>query len=796
VDRVVRRLASAVTTEGAPMAWLRNLSLQKRIGLLSVVCLAVALGTFSFVGIQSLNESTARILDERLTISRILANDLDETLTHVATHLQGIASSNTMPDANEFISMADALRQVLADTGIPVRNVILTDANAEVTNVEPTDEAILQEHWVGLPEMKRSLNSGNRTISNVLADPTNGTEIVLVSAPIVGDRGDVLGLLSASIDIGGATISNISQIGRIGNTGYVEIVDSNGIVVSRTMPGVPPTVMEKSDHAGHFADLIREGQAVVGTCHRCHEVNQQIERKSDVLAFAPLSAAPWGVAIRQSEEEALAPTRTLQKRFAILGIVMLAGAFFLVWLVTQGMVKPIRALTMAAKRVTVGDFEAVTPMERNDEIGQLSRSFYVMEQELAKSRDDLVSRNTELAALNSISLAVSQSLDLKNLLESALSNVLNVTRTDSAWILLRDAASDRLEVATRVGEETGLNCHESNKPSASCICHRVLKQRHTVMVNSDSQCPTLTADARCGSAAPFVAIPLQTGKRVLGVMNVACSQDECFNARDFELFDSIGYHVGLAIENSILYEGAKEEEELRGTLLSSVINAQEEERKRISRELHDESGQTLAAAAMSLESIEDLVPPEHVQLMKKVQGVRSLVSRTLEDIRRLTRDLRPMALDDLGLPSAIRTHVKNRLESVGIRVIFEGKGLEGNGRLSPAIETALFRIVQEATNNILRHASARNVLVSLTAHDGKIAVVVEDDGVGFHRNTVMTSAPRTQSLGLVGMKERATILGGTFAVQSHPNQGTRVVVEIPTVYRPSGDQHDKYALGR
>ena len=778
------------------MGWFRNLSLQKRIGLLSIVSLAVALGTFAFVGMRSLNESTARILDERLTISRMLANDLDETLNHVVTHLQGIAHADEMSRTDEFISTATALRRELADTGIPVRNVILTDVNAEVIEVEPRDESMLEESWVGLPEVKRTLNSGSPRVSNVLADPRNGAEIVLVSAPIERDGGDIGGILSASIDIVGATIRNISQSGSIGSTGYVEIVDGNGIVVSRTIPGVPAAVMEKSDHAGHFAELIRDGQAVVGTCHRCHEVNQQIERKSDVLAFAPLSAAPWGVAIRQSEEEALAPTRTLQKRFAILGIVILAGAFFLVWLMTQNMVKPVRALTMAAKRVTVGDFEAVIPLERNDEIGQLSRSFYVMEQELAKSRDDLVSRNTELAALNSLSLAVSQSLDLKNLLENALDNVLKVTGTDSAWILLGDAAVDKLEVATCVGEKSAFNCKESNNPSSSCICPRILKQRHSVMVNTDSQCPALAADARENSDVSFVAIPLQTGKRVLGVMNVVCSQDVCFNAHDFELFDSIGYHVGLAIENSILYQGAKEEEELRGRLLNSVINAQEEERKRISRELHDESGQNLTAAAMSLESIEDLVPPGHTQLMKKVQGVRSLVSRTLEDIRRLTRDLRPMALDDIGLVSAIRTHVKNRLEAVGINVIFEGNGLDGNGRLAPVVETALFRIVQEATNNILRHAGAHNVLVSLTASDGTITVVVEDDGKGFHSNTVVASASRTQSLGLVGMKERATILGGTFVVLSHPNQGTRVVVEIPTVYKPSGEHHDNYAFRR
>ena len=764
-----------------------NLSLQKKISLSVLTGLVVALGLFGFLGIQSLNESTRRILDQRLDTARILANNIDENMRHTLAHLQNTARLNFVPSELEFSAMTNPLLQTLADTGISGRNIFFVDTKGTVTLANPRNDEVLGADWFQLPEVKQSLETGKATISNQITEPKTGTQMVLAIVPFLTSRDNILGVLAASIDTGKSSIHTASQMAQAGNTGYVEIVDGNGLVLARTEPGVPPKILEKSDHPGKFSDLIREGKAAVRTCHRCHEVNQEIQRRRDIMAFAPLSTASWGVGIRQSEDEALAPTRQLEMRFLTLGAVLLTLSLFLVWAITQEVVKPVLMLKAAARRVAIGDFDGAKPLKRADEIGQLSESFYAMTQELAKSRNQLVSRNKELTALNALSVAVSQSLNLRHLSEIALHNVMEITQASAGAILLPDSKGIQLEFTISLGTPGIFHCDNPNRMTENCACYQVLRHRETLMVSSVQQCPMLT-DKTEESFNSFACIPLQSKDRVLGIMNVACPADRYFTESDFRLFNSIGFQVGLALENSLLYSESKQKEETRGQLLTSIINAQEEERKRISRELHDESGQILTAAIMNIESIENLVSSKEHLLKEKIAGVKGMLVRTLEDLRRLTHDLRPMALDDLGLASAIRAYAKNRLEPMNIQVKMETRGMSTGRRLSPPIETAIFRIIQEATTNIIKHAEAHKVEIQLTIENDIIKATVEDDGKGFEADPVFGSEPKRQPLGLLGIKERVALLGGTFSVRSRLRHGTRLTVEIPAVYLPATSQ--------
>ncbi len=766
------------------MASLANLTLQKRIGLLVLAGLAVGLGLFSWLGIQSVNESIERTLDERLTIARIIASHLDENLTHVLTHVQNAADFNGgLPTEEQFGPMAGSLRQVLAESGISVQNIILTGKDGKVLQVEPENSNIIGTDMPGYSEVKQALATGIPTISGLVSSPLIEMPVVLISAPILNEEGKIIGVLTSSIDVEQSSIGAFSQAVTVGKTGYIEIVDGNGIVLARTEPGSPPEAFERSDHPGRFAELISQGEATVGTCHRCHGTVEEPQRRKDVLAFAPLSTTSWGVAIRQSEEEALAPTRQLERRLLLLGIIVLVGAFLMVWTMMQGIVKPIRMLTSAAKRVATGDFKAVIPVKRQDEIGQLSTAFHTMTQELARSRQDLVLRNEELSALNSIAATLSQSLNLEDVLGNAMQKVLEVTRTTAGCVFLRDSAGNRLKMMSYIGSSSAFKCQESSSSVASCACHQVMRYGQTVMVNDVSQCPVLGEDVVMKEdIGCFVSVPLKSKERTLGIMNVVCSSERCFTENDFRLLDSIGYHVGLAIENAVLYEEAKQKEKLRGQLLSSVINAQEEERKRIARELHDEYGQTLTGLIMNIESLESMTSPKRAQLKEKLGNAKATVIHALEELRRLTLDLRPSALDDLGLVAASRAYAQTYLEAVGVQVEFENKGL--SKRLAPVVETALFRIIQEAINNIAKHAEAHNVRIQLEAKGGKITAIVEDDGRGFDVDKVFSSGGRAQSLGLLGIRERAALLGGTFNINSQVGQGTRLTVEIPMASSP------------
>lgn len=769
------------------MKWFNRMTLGTKIGLFVLTWLIISLIFFSWLGIQSVNDSVKRTLNERLIIAKVMASQLDEALSHMLMHLQKTANFGWgLSDKEQFESKAGELSGILAGSGARVLNIVFFDNDAKAQQIFPGEYRISRENNDKYSPVQDSLTSGLPAISNLLSDPLSGEPAVIMSTPVFNEEDRIIGALAVSIDIEN---SNFEVAGRdvvLGKTGYTELVDGNGLILARTNPASPPQLFERSDHPGRFATLISRGEATVGVCHRCHEVQETlVERRRDMLAFAPLSTAPWGVAIRQSEDEALAPSFQLRQRLLLLGLVIVTITALLVWTMMRGIIRPIKTLTSSIKRVAEGDFKVALPFNRQDEIGQLASAFLSMtrdlaksRQELTKSRDELMVRNEELSALNSIASKVNQSLNLEDVLDNTMQKVLDVTRATNGCIFLRDSESNILKEIGGTGSTGIFKCRQAASATADCSCHQVVREGQTVIVNDILHCPMLTEEVLTKeNISSFVSVPLKAKDRIIGVMNITCSDERPFTENDFRILDSIAYHISLAIENSILYDQAKKKEELRGKLLNMVINAQEEERKRIARELHDEYGQSMAVLKINLEYMDTLALPEQSELREKLKQTVALVGEALENLRRLPLALRPYALDQLGLIAAIRAHVQTNLESAGIRVEFETKGLDR--RLSPETETVLFRIIQEAIHNIVRHAEAKNVKIKLEVKTDKITAEVCDDGKGFNIESLSQAKDGTQRLGLLGIQERVSLLGGTFNIESSPEKGTRIQVEIP-----------------
>ncbi len=224
-----------------------------------------------------------------------------------------------------------------------------------------------------------------------------------------------------------------------------------------------------------------------------------------------------------------------------------------------------------------------------------------------------------------------------------------------------------------------------------------------------------------------------------------------------------------------LYRELSEREQARARLLRKVIGAQEEERKRVARELHDETSQSLTALVMGLETALTTLPQGAAR--DRLQEIKAIAVRALEELHLLLLDLRPSVLDDLGLMSAIRWCAERHLKPLGIAVRCEFAGLEH--RFPPEVETALFRVVQEAVTNIAKHAEAETVLIQCTAAEGQVTIEIEDDGKGFEPQTLTPSREAGTGLGLTGMRERVELLGGTVEIESAPEQGTRIVLSVP-----------------
>jgi signal transduction histidine kinase len=250
-----------------------------------------------------------------------------------------------------------------------------------------------------------------------------------------------------------------------------------------------------------------------------------------------------------------------------------------------------------------------------------------------------------------------------------------------------------------------------------------------------------------------------------------------------DVFNEMGQRVEAEeAENRALSEDLARQNALRGQLLERLITAQEDERKRLAREIHDELGQAMGGLALQAEVLQRLVSPDDEQAQAQLAQMKALITTTTDSMYDMILALRPSALDDLGLAAALRAHAERALASTGIQ--FEMDAGEFNGRLPSKMETALYRLFQEALSNAIRHANAKHIRVRLALHEGWFEGHIEDDGRGFDPNDSHLTGTAPRGLGLLGMKERAAQFGGELKIESQYGGGTRVSIRIPVNLSP------------
>jgi signal transduction histidine kinase len=269
----------------------------------------------------------------------------------------------------------------------------------------------------------------------------------------------------------------------------------------------------------------------------------------------------------------------------------------------------------------------------------------------------------------------------------------------------------------------------------------------------------------------FLCIPLQANHEVQGAIGLFGDSPSESDAHQVGVFEALGHEVGVAIQNARLFEQVRSGQERLEALSRRLVELQETERRHIARDLHDEVGQLLTGLKLSLEvAIRQPQPGNQPQLTEVLVQVTDLIAR----VRNLSLDLRPAMLDDLGLLPTLLWHFHRYTEQTGVRVVFEHTGLER--RFFPTVETAAYRIVQEALTNVARYGKVGVVGVTLWAQGKHLCVEVYDQGQGFDPQKVWSSG---RTSGLAGMRERALLLGGNFSVCSIAGRGTQLVALLP-----------------
>ena len=393
----------------------------------------------------------------------------------------------------------------------------------------------------------------------------------------------------------------------------------------------------------------------------------------------------------------------------------------------------------------------------------------------------ILRRHHQLLALSRISSAVSGLHDLDAILRIALDSVLEVINGAIGGILLMDEETGTLSyrihrgVSAKYAEEMRMSVGEG-------IAGRVAQTGEPILLEDISKDPrTVRPDlVSAHGIRGMVSIPLKVKDKVVGVMNVASTEAGRFGADDVSLLNSIGDYLGTTIEQTRLYQRLAGAGERYQALLQHALVTQEDERKRIARELHDETSQALTSLTLSLQAIivmAEMKGIEDTELMEMLKKTQSQAVNAGNEIVKLMKELRPTLLDELGMYAAIHRYAKDTLQPQDINVSAEFKGTDE--RLPMEVEVTLFRIAQGAIGNILEHSQAKNATINVECDANECRLQIEDDGKGFDVSKVTQVESGGRGAGVFTMKERVRLVGGNCRIESQAGRGTKVTVQVP-----------------
>jgi signal transduction histidine kinase len=451
-----------------------------------------------------------------------------------------------------------------------------------------------------------------------------------------------------------------------------------------------------------------------------------------------------------------------------------AISIFVSIVLTFILTRPILALREMAQRVASGELDVRARVWAKDEIGQLAIAINSMTDRLVSAQKDLARTNRRLSTINQIALAADEQSDIHDVLYVLLEKILTVMHLETGWIYLLDPERRQFHLASWYGmpEEVGSYLLQHPEPQP-CTCQKSLIQADLKPGKNMLECSRLATCPCESSGKKHLTIPLEARDQRFGVINLLTPADNEISAEDLDLLSAIGTQVSEIVANAWLRLKLKEKEISRQALLESLVKAQEEERGRLARELHDGAGQTLTSLLVRMKTLEKTDLPESRQ---SLQNMQEIVSQTIEEIREISYRLRPVALEQFGLPLALETLTQETAKNSGLQIACMCD--IDDEKLPEEIEMALYRIAQEGLTNVLKHANAIHVKLELKQVKDSVKMCIEDDGIGFDPNYL----PQTNGkrhLGLVSMQERSEILGGTLEVYTSPQQGTSLQVTIP-----------------
>lgn len=535
------------------MRLLLRMGLQAKLLLLALFAVLFFVGLFGYLAQEASNRATSHALEERLNTAKTGARALDEVFDEAIRRLKHIAAEHLYPKGWDAEALKAEVRRAYAEEGKYFSaGIYLFDRESRLVAAWPEtgDPPVVADHVKAVVQGKSSPD---------IATALYGTPpqaIACLAVPVHDDRGNIVGVLAGSIYLDQSLIGQVIAPAAVDTTGYAELVDGSGVVLfsQRTeRSGM------SSDHASFLARRIQARRAEVSPCHSCHEVGAQTVPQGEILAFAPLSRVPWGVALRQSEAEALRIPRQTRQITYLLGGITLAVALMAVGLTTRLVVLPVQRLTRSLQKIAKGNLEeAITPTLLEDEIGILTRAAEEMRVALKQRTEELARRVRELNAVNQMSatlcnerLSLIQQLEQRSgqfsrlhkvamhlAVSASLGELLNTVVAELSQVVASDYTSivlvERDGALGLVAEDT------KGMPPLNLRARPGGMTRTVVATGEPIYVPDLSADARSNpilvsaGIKSLAGIPLKVAGKVRGVLFVYSLRQDAF-AQDMEV---------------------------------------------------------------------------------------------------------------------------------------------------------------------------------------------------------------------------------------------------------------------
>ncbi|HQV28696.1 MAG TPA: histidine kinase [Thermoflexales bacterium] len=464
-----------------------------------------------------------------------------------------------------------------------------------------------------------------------------------------------------------------------------------------------------------------------------------------------------------------------RRSVTLVTVLAAAASILLAAVLTYLLTRPLRELRAMAIRVAEGEVDARARVYAKDEIGDVATAINTMTNRLVQAQTDLTRSNRRLSAINRVIQAADRELDIHDVLFDILEAVLDVLNLEVGWVYLRDPDRNQFHLASWRNVAPDLGARLIHAPGQElCRCQRMLLSGELSAGVALCACERMAATYAGARQAAHFSLPIEAGDLRLGVVNLLCVGEQRLSDEDRDLLAGIGAQISEVVSNAWLRLKLAEKEKARQALLESLVDAQEDERGRLARELHDGAGQMLTTLLVRLKTMERQADSPAIR--SGLASTLDMVSQTIEQVRDLSHRLRPAALEELGLEVALRTLVADTVEEAGMIANCQ---IDPDAQSLPrSIEVSLYRIAQEALTNVLRHARAQVVDVTLSRRVGAISLLIHDDGLGFSPDSP-SAMDGARHLGLVSMRERADKVNATLSVESAAGKGTTIRVVVP-----------------